>query len=156
LIRNVVGKLYETPRRHHAQIGVCAGRTALISDTIAGLNRGDVRANRLDHTGGLVADTHGPRHGIGATALVNVEKVHPARCLAHQRLTWAWRSNLDLDELHQLRAALLLDANGTRFHHFSPIGQVTTAAFSSASRTRRRELSTWSRMSASALRRSRR
>src|SRR5207342_2675351 len=88
------------------------GRAAAVDRAVVRLQMRDLGAHRLDHAGGLVAERKRQWQRIDARALVDIEEVEADGVVADPHLLRARLADRQVDELHLLGAAGLVDADG--------------------------------------------
>ena len=90
-----------------------------IGDTVARLDIGNARTDRLDDARGFVAGDGWKRRGIQPRSLIRVDKIDADRDMADPRLARTRFADWHVLELQHLGSARLVKAHGFR-HYGSP------------------------------------
>ncbi|HEY6718818.1 MAG TPA: hypothetical protein VI232_20935 [Reyranella sp.] len=107
LVAHALGHMHELLDAHEALLAVGAQHAA-IGDPVALLEALHLGSDRDDHAGSLAAHCVGHLRRIEAGAGIDVDEVEADRGVLDLHLAGAGRTDLDVLELHLLRAAILV------------------------------------------------
>ena len=107
------GSLHQAVGRNAALLGVGPGRNAGIGHAVAHGHLDHLRADGLNHPGGLQARGGRQRgQGVETGAMVDVNVVQADGLVAHKGLAGAGGSGVNLFPAQHLGPAVLMDADG--------------------------------------------
>ena len=108
LVADAARHLDETLRGDVAQIGITAGLSEHVGDTVTHPEAAHATTDRRDRARGLAAETTGQRHGVEPDAVVDVDVIEADGGMAHQHLTGRRQTRIEILEDQRLGTAGLV------------------------------------------------